>query len=62
MPKFIMDFALDAWIRNLEIEADNVDEAKEKLFRMTVEEIISEGYVQDSDIKNLDVTQVEEDE
>ena len=27
--KFVFDFDLDLWIKNLEIEADNLEEAKE---------------------------------
>lgn len=56
MPKYTVtfDFSLYAWIQCVELEADSVEEAKEKLRKMTVEDLIEEGYVKDFDIKDLD--------
>ena len=56
--KFKMDFNLQAWIQGIEIEAISEEEAKEKLARMSVEDIISEGYVKDNDIDSVDATVV----
>ena len=60
MPKYICDFDLDCWVRCLEIEADSVEEAKEKLCKMTVEEIIEKGYIEDHSIRTLDIKKEEE--
>lgn len=54
MPKYDFNFSLDVWVKSLEIEADSLEEAKEKLNKMTVEELIEEGYVKYFDIKDLD--------
>lgn len=56
--KFKMDFNLQAWVQGIEIEAISEEEAKEKLARMSVEDIISEGYVKDNDIDSVDATVV----
>ncbi len=48
------DFNLEMWVRNLQIEANSVEEAEEKLHKMTLEELISEGaIVKQMDIKDL---------
>ena len=54
------DFSLDAWIRNLEIEADSLEDAKDKLARMSVEDIVEYGCVDEHDITNLDSDILEE--
>lgn len=54
MKTFVFDFDLDAWIQDLEIEAENIDEAKEKLLNMSVEDLIENGYVKDFDIRQID--------
>jgi len=48
------DFNLEMWVRNLQIEANSVEEAKEKLHKMTLEELISEGAI----IKQMDMTDI----
>ena len=55
MKKYKLDFLLEAWVRNLEIEADSEEDAINKLHRMDIEEIIKKGYVDESDSKNIDV-------
>lgn len=60
MPTYTFDFNLSAWIRGLEIEADNKDEAREKLYAMKVEDIIDEGYCSNFDITDIDVESDEE--
>lgn len=55
MPTYEFDFSLDAWIRGLRIDADSEEEAKEKLSKMSVDDIIQEGYVKDFNITDLDV-------
>lgn len=55
MKKYKLDFVLEAWVRNLEIEADSEEDAINKLHRMDIEEIIKKGYVDESDSKNIDV-------
>ncbi len=48
------DFNLEMWVRNLQIEANSVEEAEEKLHKMTLEELISEGAI----IKQMDMTDI----
>lgn len=62
MPMFKFDFDLDAWIRDLEIPADSLEEAKEKLCKMSVADLIDYGYVKDFNIKDLDYEIVKDDE
>ena len=59
--KYSFDFDLDVWVQCLEITADSLEEAKEKLFKMSVADLIDYGYVKAYSIRNLDV-EVEEDE
>lgn len=61
MPKYIFDFNLSCWVRGLKIEADTYEEAKEELLKKTAEQLLEEGYCNDSDITDLDYT-VEDDE
>lgn len=60
MKKFTFDFDLDLWIRNLEIIADDKEKAKEEFLKMSVEDLIEEGYVKDYTIKDLDIEEGEE--
>ena len=62
MPKFIFDFNLSVWVQNVEVEADNYEEAVEKLGRMTAYDIVDEGYVKNSDITDLDYEVEDEDD
>ena len=55
MKTYRLDFNLEAWIQHLEIEADSEEEAKEKLYKMTLEEILEEGaIVEDTAISDID--------
>ena len=49
--KVKFDFVLEAWMQGVEIEADSYEEALRKLYAMDVEDLISEGYIKESDIK-----------
>lgn len=62
MPKYTFDFNLSAWIRDLEIEADSLEEAKEKFFDKSVSDLIDEGYVKDHSITDLDIDIEDEEE
>ena len=48
------NFNLEAWIEGVEIEADSEEEAKEKLYRMNAQELIEAGYVNTSDVDDVD--------
>ena len=61
MAKYSFDFNLQAWVRFLEIEADNYEEAIEKLLKKDVSELIELGVVHDSDLDNIDVEILEAD-
>lgn len=60
--KFVFDFDLDLWIKNLEIEADNLEEAKEKLCDMSVRDIIDNASIRDFSISTLDCSVEDDDE
>lgn len=61
MAKYSFDFNLEAWIQDVEIEADSYEEAENKLYKMTVEELIEAGYIHTSDLDNVDVEILEAD-
>ena len=54
MAKYSFDFNLEAWIQDVEIEADSYKEAENKLYKMTVEELIEAGYIHTSDLDDVD--------
>ena len=55
MPKFEFefDFSVDAWITNLSIEADSLNEALEKLKSYSLEDIILESNVKDFNLSHI---------
>ena len=57
--KVKFDFSVDAWLQNVEVEADSLEKAKEKLFSMSLQDLLDEGYVKDFNIKDLDYEIVE---
>lgn len=59
--KVKFDFNLQAWIQDVEIEADSIEEAENKLYRMTVEELIEAGYIHTSDLDDVESEIVEQD-
>ena len=61
MAKYSFDFNLQAWMRNVEIEADSYEEAESKLYKMTAEELIEAGYIQTSDLEDVEVELLEAD-
>lgn len=48
------DFNLEMWVRNLQIEANSVEEAEAKMRKMTLEELIAEGAT----VKQMEITDV----
>ena len=58
--QFNLDFSVDAWLQ-VNVEAKNSKEARNKLFNMTLEELIENGCVNDFSITNIDI-ELEEDE
>ena len=61
MPTYTFDFNLEAWIRGLEIEADSYEEAVQQLNNLSLDDIASEGYVQDISITDIDYESDEDD-
>jgi len=61
MPRYKFDFLLNIWMQDVEIEADNYEEAEELLYEMTSSDILREGYEKQSDITDLDAEEIEED-
>lgn len=67
--KVTFDFAAQLWVRGLTIEADSIEDAKDKLlqhaaygmFAISEEterafEVVNPGYVKDADISDVDYT------
>ena len=59
--KVKFNFNLEAWIQDVEIEADSMEEAENKLYGMTVQELIEAGYVHTSDLDEVEGEIVEQD-
>ena len=60
--KFTFDLSVDAWIKNIDIEAESYDDALEELHLMSLEKLIEVGYVKDFSLVNIDVEVEEDDE
>ena len=58
--KVKFNFNLEAWIQDVEIEADSMEEAENKLYGMTVQELIEEGYIHTSDLTDVEGEIVEQ--
>lgn len=52
--KVKFNFNLEAWIQDVEIEAGSMEEAKNKLYGMTVQELIEAGYIHTSDLDDVE--------
>jgi hypothetical protein len=52
--KVCFDLNVEAWIRGVEVEGDDYDDAENNLYRMTLEELLEEGYVKSFDITDCD--------
>ena len=59
--KVKFNFNLEAWIQDVEIEADSIEEAESKLYRMTARELIEAGYIHTSDLDDVESEIVEQD-
>ena len=59
LKEFKFNFNLTAWIKDVKVEAESEEEAKEILLSMPIEEIFEKGLVKDFDITDLD-TETEE--
>lgn len=59
--KVKFDFNLEAWIQNVEIEADSLEEAEEALYRMSIRDLLENAYIHSSDISDVDSEIVEQD-
>ena len=62
MKNYIFDLDLDVWVQGIEIEANNKEEALEKLKGMSVEELINNGYVKDFNLSDVDCDEEDDDE
>lgn len=50
-----LNFNIEAWIKQLSIEAASEKDAVNKLMQMTLDEIVAEGAIINSDIKITDI-------
>lgn len=61
MSKYVLSFNIEDWCKHLEIEADSPEEAENKLYAMTTEEIVTKGCMYGVyAIKDLEVRRREE--
>ena len=58
--KVCFDLNVEVWLRGVEVEGDDYDEAENNLYRMTLEELMDKGYVKSFDITDCDGTVVEQ--
>lgn len=58
--KVRFDINVEAWLRGIEVEGDDYDDAENNLYRMTLEELLDEGYVRSFEITDCDGTIVEQ--
>ena len=59
--KVKFNFNLEAWIQGVEIEADSIEEAENKLYKMDVQELIEAGYINTSDLYDVECEVIEDD-
>lgn len=57
--EFEFDFNVSAWMQGVKVEAASLEEAKEKLGRMTLADLVNEGTVKQLDITGLDAKETE---
>jgi hypothetical protein len=57
--EFEFDFNISAWMQGVKVEAPSLEEAKAKLGRMTLAELLEEGTVKQTDITDLDYKETE---
>ena len=62
MPKYIFDFTVNAWIKNYEVEADSLEEAKAKLLSTDLSDIVSEASVREADYSDIECSVEDKDE
>ena len=53
MARYSFEFNLEAYIQDIEIEADSYEEAENNLYKMTLEELIKTGYINNSDLFDI---------
>lgn len=56
--KYEFNFSVDDWLFT-EVDGKSYEDCKEQLLRMSLEELISAGYVKDFDIKDIDARLLE---
>ena len=59
MKKFKLNFNLEAWIAELEIEAETEEEAIEQLTNMDLLDIVQQGYDKEVDIRDIESELIE---
>ena len=55
------DFNVSAWLNEVEIDANSIDEAKEELRKMSLLDLVRDAQVKQLDITDLDVEVVDSD-
>ena len=57
--EFEFDFNVSAWMQGVKIEAASLEEAKKKLGKMSLADLVNEGTVKQLDITDLDYKETE---
>lgn len=52
--EFKTDLSLELWLRGIKVEGKNKKEAEENLYKMTLQELLDNSYIGDSDIYDVD--------
>ena len=52
--KVRFNFNLKTWMRNVEVEADSYEDALEKLYRMSLSDMLENGMDDETDIDDID--------
>lgn len=59
--KFKADLLLSVWLRDIEVEGKDENDAEDNLYKMTVEQLLEKGYVSEEDITDIDLVVTEKD-
>lgn len=56
------DINVEAWISSIDIEADNLEDAKDKLVKMSLKDLADAGDVREYDITDDEYTIIDDEE
>lgn len=59
---YTFDLNLQAWVKGITITAENQEQALEELKKMSIEDLIEEGYVRDFELSDIDCSSDEDED